>query len=171
MSCAVSGNDDDTVDILRISLFEIQNDRCIFDKVSDWKGDTGQESITSLVKTFYQIAREIDVGEVTSIKFSTQKEATRHGKTRNRAGPPLGVRKELGKQHMYMLCHKGIRYLGVAFARYENGKGKEMVRNMLQILNRRLENVDDQLTQKVIEKELQSSFIEGNINFQEIDLC
>mmetsp|Transcript_39508 Transcript_39508/g.63985 ORF Transcript_39508/g.63985 Transcript_39508/m.63985 type:complete len:162 (+) Transcript_39508:32-517(+) len=107
--------------VKRLSILDLGSQGCLHDFVWSWRGSSDGENLSSLVRSFYQFAKEIDDGDVTKVKFAsaTDSKPNRHNRSRSRTGPLLsGVRKTQEHEEMYLHCFKGEKVIVAAFLQY-----------------------------------------------------
>lgn len=105
-----------------MSLLDLETRACLFDHVASWGGDSSSEALSSLVKSFFQLASELDAGAVAKVKFAVgETRPSKHSRNRSRTGPVLsGARKAFGAKsgEMYLEFYRGDHALVAAFVQH-----------------------------------------------------
>jgi hypothetical protein len=141
--------------VRRVSVLDAASYARLFDHVVSWPVDRSRgvakgeedETISTLIHTFFQFAQEQDQGQVQRVKFSSlsgAKTSTKHSRSRSRTGPVLsGARKQVRSEEMYLQCLRGQRVLIVAFVQYApNEDNSQAVVDFLSAVNAAQQNLE-----------------------------
>jgi len=108
--------------VRRLSLLDPITHAVLFDCAPRWTGDPAVESVSALVRSFFQFAGELGESDVLRVKFSAGDlpRQNRHNRSRSRTGPILnGARKSQTQDDMYLVCAKGTSALLALFVSFK----------------------------------------------------